>query len=69
MLNDYEENLKKNIYWEGVILQNHTYGEPISRIKFIDTIINSTTRRELSKLAKQVFRKDYLNVVEKLNKK
>ena len=69
LLNDYEENLKKNIYWEGVILQNHTYGEPISRIKFIDTIINSTTRRELSKLAKQVFRKDYLNVVEKLNKK
>jgi len=68
-INDYEKNIKRNSFWSNVIYQNHTYGEPISRINSIETVINSITRRELSQLAQKVFTKDYLNVLKKLKQK
>lgn len=69
LLYDHEDNLKTNSYWLSLIPQYHQYGESISRVNYIDTIINSITRNDLSKLSKHIFSDKYLNIIEKLAQK
>ena len=69
MLYDHEDNLKTNSYWLSLIPQYNQYGESISRVNYIDTIINSITRNDLSKLSKHIFSDKYLNIIEKLAQK
>ena len=69
LLSEHIVNLKDNIFWMDLISLYHSYGEPISRINYIDDIINSISRNELSKFAEKVFSRDYLNIVEKLKEK
>ena len=69
LLSEHVVNLKDNIFWMDLISQYHSYGEPISRINYIDEIINSISRKELSKFAKKIFTEDYLKIVEKLKEK
>ena len=61
---DFDAGLKTNSFWLSSILNATKYNQNIEKLTYLNSIIDSVTLREITKLAKQLFDENYFENVD-----
>ena len=61
---DFDAGLKTNSFWLSSILNAAKYNQNIEKLTYLNSIIDSITLREITKLAKQLFDENYFENVD-----